>query len=168
MFDIGWSEMAVIALIALIVIGPKELPHAMRSASKWIRKARSLAREFQSGVDEMIREADLDDARKAIDGARDFDVGKTIEDTIDPTGGVRKEAQDLESAAHDTDTEDTAPADAAAPADAHDETAAREPAVVREPLNIAPAHSVTQPPTAEPAAETVDTAAGDAGDSKRA
>ena len=57
--------MAVIALIALIVIGPKELPQAMRAASKWVRKARALAREFQSGVDEMIREADLEDARKA-------------------------------------------------------------------------------------------------------
>jgi len=67
MFDIGWSEMAVIALIALVVIGPKELPNAMRIVAKWARKARSLAREFQSGVDDMIREADLDDARKAFD-----------------------------------------------------------------------------------------------------
>ena len=45
MFDIGWSEMAVVALIALIVIGPKELPKAMRSLAKWTRKARSMARE---------------------------------------------------------------------------------------------------------------------------
>ena len=60
MFDIGWSEMALVALLALIVIGPKDLPRVMRTASHWVRKARALGREFQSGVDEMIREADLD------------------------------------------------------------------------------------------------------------
>ena len=95
MFDIGWSEMAVIALIALVVIGPKELPKLMRSIAKWTSKARGMAREFQSGIDEMVREADLDDARKAIDSAKTFNVGKTLEETIDPTGGMRDEVKDL-------------------------------------------------------------------------
>ncbi len=99
MFDIGWSEMALIALIALVVIGPKELPKAMRSVAKWVRKARSLAREFQSGVDDMIRDADLDDARKALEATSKFDVGKAVEDTIDPTGGLRDEAKDLQATA---------------------------------------------------------------------
>ena len=49
MFDIGWSEMAVVALIALLVIGPKELPNTMRMVGRWTRKARALTREFRSG-----------------------------------------------------------------------------------------------------------------------
>ena len=81
MIDIGWSEMAVVVLIAVVVMGPKELPRAMRAAAKWVRKARGLAREFQSGVDDMIREADLEDARKALDATRNLDVGKIIEET---------------------------------------------------------------------------------------
>ena len=97
MFDIGWSEMAVVALIALIVIGPKELPKAMRSLAKWTRKARSMAREFQSGIDDMVREADLDDARKAVESAKSFDIGKSVEETIDPTGNLRGEASGLEA-----------------------------------------------------------------------
>jgi len=97
MFDIGWIEMAVIALIALVVIGPKELPKAMRSLAKWTRKARSMAREFQSGIDDMVRDADLDDARKAVESAKSFNIGKTLEETIDPTGGLRDEASELEA-----------------------------------------------------------------------
>jgi sec-independent protein translocase protein TatB len=99
MFDIGWSEMAVVALIALIVMGPKELPKAMRSLAKWTQKARSMAREFQSGIDDMVREADLEDARKAVDSAKSFDIGKSVEETIDPTGDLRDEASGLQDEA---------------------------------------------------------------------
>ena len=66
MLDIGWSEMAVIALLALVIIGPKDLPRVMRTMGKWAHKARSISREFQSGLDEMVREADLEDAKKAM------------------------------------------------------------------------------------------------------
>ena len=149
MFDIGWSEMAVIALIALVVIGPKELPQAMRAASKWVRKARSLAREFQSGVDDMIREADLEDARKAVQSARGFDVEKALEETVDPTGSVRQEAQDLDRSARDTDT--------GRAAGNGSDTADDKPNVIEQPVQVAPAHSVTPPPpegeAAAPAAD---------------
>ncbi len=97
MFDIGWSEMMVVAMLALIIIGPKDLPRLMRSVAHWVRKAQSLAREFQSGLDEMVREADLDDAKKMVDAGRSLNVNKIVEDTIDPTGSVRKEAEDLRS-----------------------------------------------------------------------
>ncbi len=96
MIDIGWSEMAVIALIALVVLGPKELPRVMRAAAKWIRKARVMAREFQTGVDDMIREADLEDARKALDATRDLNVGKIIEEAVDPTGTLGEEVREIE------------------------------------------------------------------------
>ena len=97
MFDIGWSEMMVVAMLALIIIGPKDLPRLMRSVAHWVRKAQSLAREFQSGLDDMVREADLEDAKKIVDTGRSLNVKKIVEDAVDPTGSVRKEAEDLRS-----------------------------------------------------------------------
>ncbi len=64
MFDIGWSELVVIAIVALVVIGPKDLPQAFRIAGQWMAKARLLALEFQSHVDEMMRQADVDDMKR--------------------------------------------------------------------------------------------------------
>ncbi len=143
MFDIGWSEMAVIALVALIVIGPKDLPKVMRSAAHWARKARSLAREFQSGVDDMIREADLEDARSAVEAARSLDVRKALDETIDPTGALRDEARDIE---------DTARGRAPAKTPGDGEPKETAPAVAEAQPNIAPPHSLTPPPAAgEPA-----------------
>ncbi|MBY0431626.1 MAG: Sec-independent protein translocase protein TatB, partial [Rhodospirillales bacterium] len=67
MFDIAWSEMALIAVVALVVIGPKDLPRAMRASAHWVRKARLLAGEFQSSLDDMVREAELDEVKRDID-----------------------------------------------------------------------------------------------------
>ncbi len=85
-FDLGWSEMLVIGAIALVVIGPKELPRALRTAGTWARKARSMTRELQGSVEEMIREAELDEVRKGLKKALDFDVKKEVLNTVDPTG----------------------------------------------------------------------------------
>jgi sec-independent protein translocase protein TatB len=90
MFDIGWSEMAVIAVVALVVIGPKELPGALKTFAYWMKQARKMAREFQSGVDEIIRDAELDDARKAVSSISSRSVGQMLEKSIDPTGEVKK------------------------------------------------------------------------------
>lgn len=90
MFDIGWSELAVIALVALLVIGPKDLPKAMRTAALWIRKIRSLANEFQSGLNEIVREAELDELKRDIDRATAVDVKNEISKSIDPTGAVER------------------------------------------------------------------------------
>ncbi len=137
--------MAVVALVALIVMGPKELPQALRAASKWVRKARSLAREFQSGVDDMIREADLDDARKAVETTKNFDVTKVLDETIDPTGDVRGEAADLERTARSDPPEpDRAVADQASTSD-EPATPEMQATVVEHPLQVAPAHSLSPP-----------------------
>ncbi len=162
MFDIGWSEMAVIALIALVVIGPKELPNAMRIVAKWARKARSLAREFQSGMDDMIREADLDDARKAFDATKTFDVNKALEDTVDPTGSLRDEADDLRDTAQNAGSSE-AETGAEAEPEAEPEPEPKGAMVVEHPVSIAPPHSLTPPPEEEaaPAAEEAAVADGD-------
>jgi sec-independent protein translocase protein TatB len=84
MFDIGWSEMGIIALVALVVMGPKELPNALRTFSHWMKQLRGMAREFQSGVDQLIREADLEDARKKLQEAQTLNINREIEKVVDP------------------------------------------------------------------------------------
>ncbi len=91
MLDIGWQELFIVGILAIIVIGPKDLPRALRTAMQWIRKARGLAREFQSGVDEMVREADLDDLKQDLNKISHTDIEKTIKDTVDPTGELDKD-----------------------------------------------------------------------------
>ena len=64
MFDIAPSELLLVALVALVVIGPKDLPRAMRFVGQWVAKARGVARHFRSGIDEMIRQAELEEMEK--------------------------------------------------------------------------------------------------------
>jgi sec-independent protein translocase protein TatB len=64
MFDIGYSELLVIAVVALIVIGPKDLPNVMRTVGGWVGRARGMARHFRSGIDTMMREAELAEMEK--------------------------------------------------------------------------------------------------------
>jgi len=89
MFDIGWTELAIVALIALLVIGPKELPATMRMIAGWIGKIRSLAREFQGGLDDMMRETELDKLKEQAQGVMHGDLDGMVENTIDPDGSVR-------------------------------------------------------------------------------
>ena len=99
MFDIGWSEMAFVALIALIVIGPKELPKAMRTVAHFLRKARAVTGEFQSSFNEMVREAELEDAKKALEEVNRVDPLKTFTDAVDPTGDVDKSLSEVDKEA---------------------------------------------------------------------
>ncbi|MFC7331948.1 Sec-independent protein translocase protein TatB [Rhodocista pekingensis] len=90
MFDIGWPELAVILIVALIVIGPKDLPRAMHTVGKWVRKARMLAREFQSNMDEMVRQAELEDLKKEVERARQLNLKDQLEKHIDPKGTLKE------------------------------------------------------------------------------
>ena len=64
MLDIAWSELLLIAIVALVVIGPKDLPQALRVVGQWMARARLLAQEFQSHLDDMMREADVEKMKK--------------------------------------------------------------------------------------------------------
>jgi sec-independent protein translocase protein TatB len=101
MFDVGWTELLLIAVVALFVIGPRDLPKALKTVGAWTARARSLAREFQSGVDEMIRESELDELRKSAEKAMSVDLEKEIKDTVDPTGSLEKSLDFSDIAAAD-------------------------------------------------------------------
>jgi len=75
MFDIGWSELMVIAVVALIAIGPKELPGVLRMVGQWIGKARRMAGEFQGQFQEAMREAEMADLKKSFDEVKDAASG---------------------------------------------------------------------------------------------
>lgn len=184
MFDIGWSEMMVIAVIALIIIGPKDLPRVLRTVGHWVRRAQSLAREFQRGVDDMMRESELDEARKLMDARKHLDPKQIALDTVDPTGSVEKEAGELQSEVSDKGarrsaegSEGTSTSDGSEKAGSGEgtaeETAKSETAgessgpeaprdgedapkatVIKHPVQIAPPHSVTPPSEPSPESET--------------
>lgn len=90
MFDIAWSELGIIAVVALVVIGPKDLPKVLRTVGQWTSKARSMAREFQSGIDDMVRESELDELRKAAKQITDGSIQDEVKKSIDPDGSLEK------------------------------------------------------------------------------
>ncbi len=114
MLDIGWAELAVVGVIVLIVVGPKELPRVLRSAGQWAGKARRIAREFQNSLDDMVRESELDTIKKDVEKATNFDVKKDIENAIDPKGDVKRAfeapAADAGEAPAAADADETGPA----------------------------------------------------------
>jgi len=75
MFDIGWSELVVIAVVALIAIGPKELPGVLRMVGQWMGKARKMAAEFQGQFQEAMREAEMADLKKSFDEVKEAASG---------------------------------------------------------------------------------------------
>lgn len=94
MLDIGWPELLIILIVAVIVIGPKDLPKTMYTVGKWVRAARRMTGQMQRQFDDAMREAELDEIRQGLKKASPNAVKKKIEDTIDPTGTLSK-ATDL-------------------------------------------------------------------------
>jgi len=90
MFDFSWSEILLIAVVALVVIGPKDLPRVLRTVGQWTGRARAIAREFQFQLDEMVRNSELDEVRKTMNAAASGNIDKTIRDLVDPTGEIEK------------------------------------------------------------------------------
>lgn len=115
MFDIGWGELVVIGVVALIAIGPKELPGVLRATGQWMGKIRRMANEFQDQFRDAMREAELDDLKKKVDD--EFKTTTESFTNFDPLGDVRK---DIEAAVGDPPTLDSKPPEAPAEPSATD------------------------------------------------
>ncbi len=145
MFDIGWTELLVIAVVAIVVIGPKDLPRVMRMVGQWTGKLKRMSRQFQSQFNEALREAELEDVRKDVEalGKDVIDIGKNVRDDVAKAGAdINKGIQVSAPPAAETPPE---PAPAPPPAEAQASVAAPVETVA------APVATAAVPP-AEPAA----------------
>jgi sec-independent protein translocase protein TatB len=86
MLDIGWSEMLLIIVVMIIVIGPKDLPRALYTLGQWVGKVRMVARQFQDSIEQMAHQSGIDDVRKEIEDVSSFDVEREMEKAVDPKG----------------------------------------------------------------------------------
>ncbi|MDH4985135.1 Sec-independent protein translocase protein TatB [Aminobacter anthyllidis] len=91
MFEIGWTEMLVIAVVMIVVVGPKDLPKMLRTIGRMTTKARSMAGDFQRQFNEALKEAELDDVKKSVDELR----------SLNPANEIRKQLNPFEKAAAD-------------------------------------------------------------------
>jgi sec-independent protein translocase protein TatB len=160
MFDIGWSELLVIGVVALIAIGPKELPGALRTLGMWMGKIRRMASDFQGQFQEAMREAEMADLKKQVDSLTSgFDpiesVRRDIEDAVadKPPSALATPAAESSASSDAPSVSSSAPSAAAdAPSPTADTPSAYAPGADAAPAD---AHAATtQPASLEPA--TVD------------
>jgi len=159
MFDISWTEFLLIGVVALIVIGPKELPSVLRTLGQWTRKVRGMAAEFQNQFQEAMREAEMADLKKQVDemahDLKDFDPLKGVRDDVEAMGRDFERSLDAKPAAavSPPGTEPVAKADEIAAPSAG--AAAAEPAALTPPAEPAAAEiapAVPADPPAQPVA----------------
>lgn len=118
MFDIGWTELMVIAVVAIIVVGPKDLPRMLRTFGQYMGKAKSMARDLQSQFNDMAHQSELDEIRKSLDDIKDINPLKGVADKLNPMATA---GEDLTKALDDLDARTSA--DDPAPGGNHDGTA---------------------------------------------
>lgn len=146
MLDIGWQEIFIIGGLALIVVGPKDLPRALRTAMLGIRKIRGLAKDFQNGVDEMVREANLDDFKKEMEKIKQDEIERDLKYGVtDNTLGFDEVKRDLNKIAEGNTAKTGSKTSATSQSNASGGSADGKPA--SEPT---PAKSAATEPAAEP------------------
>ena len=105
MFDIGWTEMLVVAVVAILFVGPKELPGMLRTFGRTIKKVRMLAGDFQRQFDSALKDAELDGVKDGINQVRNLDPTKQIKDKLNPLkgelDGVKKSVEEAAAADYD-------------------------------------------------------------------
>jgi sec-independent protein translocase protein TatB len=106
----------VIGAAALIFIGPKELPGTLRTLGKFVAKARGMARDFQTNVDDMVREAELDEVKKQVQKLEYGGLEQMIQDSVDPKGRIQEALRAPDITAPPAAAAPAAPATPAAPA----------------------------------------------------
>ncbi|GLS33307.1 sec-independent protein translocase protein TatB [Mesorhizobium albiziae] len=112
MFDIGWTEMLVIAIVMIVVVGPKDLPRMLRTFGKTTAKLRSMAGDFQKQFNEALKEAELDDVKKSVDELRSLDPRNEVRKQLNP---FEKAAQDVRAGLDSLKQPSAQPAEPAAP-----------------------------------------------------
>jgi sec-independent protein translocase protein TatB len=90
MFGFSWSEILIIGVVALVFIGPNDLPRAMKTAARWMSAGRKLAREFQGHVDDLVREAELDELREQARKLAMTPISQHLESIVDPDKEIAK------------------------------------------------------------------------------
>lgn len=104
MLDIGWTELVVIAIVLIIVVGPKDLPPMLRAFGRMTSKMRGMASDFRRQFDEALREADLDDVRKTISDAQSLNPTAALRDAMNPLRQLGNEIKsDLQRRPRPTD-----------------------------------------------------------------
>ena len=91
MFDIGWQELILVAVVAIIVLSPKDLPQAIRAVSQFARQLRGMSREFRNGVSELVREAELDELKRQIQKVEPFEP---LDDLTSSSNPIRNLSED--------------------------------------------------------------------------
>lgn len=117
MIDLSWSHILIVVIVALVVIGPKDLPRFMHMAGRWMGKARAMADQFRKSFDEMSRQAELDELRNEINSLREHrplaDIQNTMHQSIIPSDMTSEPAGELPGPV--TGAPEPAEADPAAP-----------------------------------------------------
>jgi sec-independent protein translocase protein TatB len=161
MFDIGWSELVVIGVVALIAIGPKELPGVLRSVGQWVTKIRGMASEFQGQFQEAMREAEMADLKKEVDNITGslntpFDAAKTIDSNWTPDTPAGSDIATAPPAGDDSAAVVTSQPPAAEPPGAEPPEPTSEPPAPEPPMPaVEPSAAEPPVPTAAPPAPEV-------------
>lgn len=136
MLDIGWTEMLVIAVVMIVVVGPKDLPKMLRTFGRTTTKLRAMAGDFQKQFNEALKEAELEDVKKSVDALRSLNPANEIKKSLNP---FEKAASDVRAGLESLKTP-AKPAEPASPAP-----------VAAEPLKSGPAAMPVEGPAASPA-----------------
>jgi sec-independent protein translocase protein TatB len=154
MFDLGWTEMLVIAIVLIVVVGPKDLPRMLRSFGRTTAKMRAMAGDFRRQFDEALKEAELDDVKNLASDMRKLNPAADLKKALNP---MQKAAEDvragLDAAMKPTRTPETAPTTAAEPAKAG-AAAVPEDVATAEAATRANGHDAAAPAPAAKAAKT--------------
>jgi sec-independent protein translocase protein TatB len=137
MFDISWSELLVIAVVAIVVIGPKDLPRVLRSLGRWTGQVKRMARDFQNQFNEALREAELDSVKKDLEEVAKIDPMAEVRTEMAKTNAeimteLNKPAPEPAASAASPGSATPAAAPATAPAAPAEEKLVAAPAVVEE------------------------------------
>ena len=115
MLDVGWTELVVIAIVLIIVVGPKDLPPMLRAFGKMMTKMRGMANDFRQQFDEALKEADLDEVRKTLSDAQKLNPANTIREAMNP---LRQMGNDIKADLQKATTVESKPKEPDMPAPA--------------------------------------------------